>query len=213
MLGLAGILVAVAGAFTAWRLTVHNEGVVEPGALYRSAQLKSAALEKEIKARHIRTVINLRGENDRLSWYRQEVEICRRLGVLHLDVALSARSLPDPKNLLRLLEFYQTAPRPILLHCRSGSDRTGLAVALFEIDQQHLPWQQAKTGLSWHYGHFALYPYFEMDEFVELYGQSGASSLTEWAQKDYPAVYAREMQESRRHEMLEPLEFLLTGRP
>lgn len=213
-----GVALALFGAvlfcvgFALWRVSVHNEDVVEPGKLYRSAQLTAPQLQDEISRNGIRTVLNLRGENKSSPWYQDEVAACQSLGVQHIDVHLSAKHLPPPAEVNKLLDALQTAPRPILVHCLSGSDRTGLASCIFLIDQEHVPWKQAQDALSLRFGHFALYPYFEMDEFIQLYGQSSNPSLNNWARHDYPAIYAHEMSNSNEHEVFEPLELLFRGR-
>jgi protein tyrosine phosphatase (PTP) superfamily phosphohydrolase (DUF442 family) len=200
------------GGFAIWRLSVHNEGVVEPGKLYRSAQLSIPELRDDIAKNGIRTVINLRGENKASLWYQQEVAACHDLGVQHIDVHLSGKHLPPPVEVDKLLDALQTAPRPILVHCLDGADRTGLAACIFLIDQEHVPWQQAEDALSWKFGHFALHPYFRMNEFVQLYGQSSDPSIDDWARRVYPSIYAKEMHESHWDEMMEPLELLVRGR-
>jgi len=206
------VVVLFCGGFALWRVSVHNEDVVEPGKLYRSGQLTVPQLREDIAQNGIRTVINLRGENKSSPWYQDEVAACQSLGVQHIDVHLSAKHLPPPVEVNKLLDALQTAPRPILVHCLSGSDRTGLAASIFLIDQEHVPWKQAEDALSWRFGHFALYPYFEMDEFIQLYGQSANPSLNSWARHDYPAIYAHEMGDSKEHEILEPLELFFRGR-
>ena len=212
ILALLAVFVLAAGGFAAWRILTHNEGTVVPGTLYRSAQLDAANLTREIARHHIRTVINLRGLNDGSAWYRRELAVCRQLGVHHVDIRWSAQHLPPPDEMRKLLQAYREVPRPILLHCRSGSDRTGLAACTFLIDQDHVPWKEATGALSWRYGHFPLYPYFAMDEFVQLYGQSASPSLLQWTEKDYPALYERDSHESKRDEMMAPFELLVHGR-
>jgi protein tyrosine phosphatase (PTP) superfamily phosphohydrolase (DUF442 family) len=207
----AALFLAI-GTFVAWRVLTHNEGTVLPGTLYRSAQLDAKSLEQEIKVHHIHTVINLRGSNPDAPWYKAETAVCRKLGVNHVDVRLSAGHLPPPEEIATLLRAYRAVPRPILLHCRSGADRTGMAACAFLIDQNHVPWKDAERALSWKYGHFAIYPYFEMDEFIQLYGQSANPSLLQWTEKSYPSVYATESHESKWDEMLEPFELLVRGR-
>jgi protein tyrosine phosphatase (PTP) superfamily phosphohydrolase (DUF442 family) len=210
--GCVGLLLAAAALFIAWRVATHNEGVVEPGRLYRSAQLDAPALREMIVSHGIRTVINLRGENARVGWYEDEVAVCRDLHVNHVDVCWSAKRLPPPAEVEKLLLAYRETPGPFLLHCRSGSDRTGLAAAIFLIDQDHVPWQAACRTLDWRYGHFATYPYFEMDEFVQRFGQSSGKTLADWVAQDYPTVYARESREPAWHEVMEPVELAVRGR-
>jgi protein tyrosine phosphatase (PTP) superfamily phosphohydrolase (DUF442 family) len=211
-LGGAGAVLTGLAILLAWRVATHNEGVVEPGRLYRSAQLDAPALREMIAAHGIQTVINLRGQNARTVWYEDEVAVCRDLRVNHVDVSWSAKHLPPPAEVARLLRAYRDLPGPFLLHCRSGSDRTGLASAIFLIDQDHVPWRSACRTLDWRYGHFATYPYFEMDEFVQLYGQSSGKPLPQWVAEDYPAIYARETREPTWNEVMEPVELAVRGR-
>ena len=72
----------------------------------------------------------------------------------HIDIHMGARREPDAATLQRLIDVIRTAQRPLLIHCNSGSDRTGLAAALFAmvIDAQ-LP-EIASGQLSFRYGHF-----------------------------------------------------------
>ena len=205
-------LAAGTAIFLVWSLGRTNEDVVVENTLYRSAQLSVADLERDIAANHIKTVLNLRGENEQAAWYQQEVGLCRRLGVKHLDVSFSARSLPKPAEVALLLHDYQNAARPILLHCRAGSDRTGLAAAVYLIDCEHVPWKLAEKTLSWRHGHLAVYPYFEMDEFIQLYGESNDKSFSNWAINSYPAVYVAESKETTWDEFCEPIAYLFTGR-
>jgi protein tyrosine phosphatase (PTP) superfamily phosphohydrolase (DUF442 family) len=198
--------------FALWRISIHNEDVVEPGKLYRSAQLSIPELREDITQNGILTVINLRGKNTGSLWYRQEVATCRELDVRHIDVHLSGKHLPPPLEIDKLLDALQTAPRPILVHCLNGSDRTGLASCIFLIDQEHVPWKQAEDALSVRFGHIALHPYFRMDEFIQLYGQSGNPSINAWTRNVYPSVYAKEIRESKWDEMMEPAELFFRGR-
>jgi protein tyrosine/serine phosphatase len=198
--------------FAFWRISVHNEDVVEPGQLYRSAQLTAPELQDEITRNGIRTVLNLRGENKASLWYQKELSLCDEDGVRHIDVHMSGKHLPTPVEVDKLLDALQTAPRPILVHCLNGSDRTGLASCIFLIDQEHVPWKQAEDALSLRFGHFAIHPYFRMDEFIQLYGQSTDPSINDWIRKIYPSVYVQESHETKWDEMTEPLELLVHGR-
>jgi protein tyrosine phosphatase (PTP) superfamily phosphohydrolase (DUF442 family) len=208
---LLGCVLLGALSLVAWRLLTHNEGVVLKDQLYRSAQLDTPELQKVVEKEGIKTVINLRGANSNAAWYKDEVVLCQKLGVNHVDVRWSAAHLPPPGEVEKLLEAYRDSPRPILIHCRSGSDRTGLAGAIFLIDQDHLSAKSASEALSWSYGHFGVYPYFEMDEFVQLYSQSSGKSLAEWVKQDYPSIYSEECKETKLDEVFEPLELAFRG--
>lgn len=131
-----------------------NFHVVEPGALYRSAQMDGTELTKTIQSYGIRTVLNLRGENTGKDWYDAEIAAATAAGVEHVDIPMSAREEPDETKLQRLMTILRTAPQPILVHCQSGSDRTGLASALYELDVMVKPKAEAEEQLSFFYGHF-----------------------------------------------------------
>ncbi|MDG2285095.1 MAG: hypothetical protein P8N43_06165 [Alphaproteobacteria bacterium] len=79
----------------------------------------------------ISTVINLRGENPNSSWYLPERRACEALGITYLDRPLHSRRLPKQQMLIELFEAYETAPRPLLIKCSGGADRTALAAALY----------------------------------------------------------------------------------
>ena len=56
-----------------------------------------------------------------------------RAGIAHLDAMLDSRKLPTRAMLVRLIECFDTAPRPFLLKCSGGQDRTSFAAALYLI--------------------------------------------------------------------------------
>ena len=143
------------------RLTrmLHNFHAVEPGVLYRSSQLSASMLTSTIKKYGIKTIINLRGCNEHKAWWEAEQTIAQRHNVTFINIPMSAQRLPKKHHLLTLLEAYNTAPRPILIHCYSGSDRTGEAAALWVLEQQKKEKKFALKQLSLRYGHIPrIYP-------------------------------------------------------
>ncbi len=110
-----------------------NARTVHKGNLYRSAQLSKKQFKKYIKKWDIKTIINLRGESTS-DWYEDEIAISNEMGVEHHDIKMSAKRLPHRKDILKLIELYENAPRPILIHCHGGADRTGEASAMYKID-------------------------------------------------------------------------------
>jgi hypothetical protein len=205
------VSVLLGGIGTAlWRCASHNEGVVVPGEVYRAAQLNEDDLRSEIRMLHLKSVLNLRGENPQEKWYIRERAICREMGVVHADVRLSARHLPSADELTQLIGYYHSLPQPLLIHCNAGSDRTGFAGAIYLIECKGVPPVEATRALTWEFGHFAVYPYFEMNEFFELFENENPRHLAfrEWVARDYPEVYAYEETETKWDEMLEPFESL-----
>jgi protein tyrosine/serine phosphatase len=133
---------------------VGNVHVIEDDTLYRSAQLNAEKLAGMIAAYGIKSVINLRGENRGLWWYDNEMEVTAMYGVLHFDIRMTALRGTDDATVTQLMETMRTAPRPMLIHCESGSDRTGLASALYERFVKERPAEVAGRQISFRYGHF-----------------------------------------------------------
>lgn len=102
-----------------------------PGELYRSAQLRPGELAHYTQEYHIRSVLNLRGDNTNAPWYDTEVAEAKALGVKHLDFRMSAGRELTKDQAIELMAMMRDAPKPLLIHCRSGADRTGLAAALY----------------------------------------------------------------------------------
>ena len=127
-------VLAAVGASRLWYLAEQgNFHTISTGKAYRSAQLDRDELERYIAKYDIRSVINLRGGNTDESWYEEEINTCRKMGVSHFDLGLSAQKAPSSKKIAALLVLFATAPRPVLIHCKGGADRAGLAAALWQM--------------------------------------------------------------------------------
>lgn len=149
-------LSALFGAYLGILILSGNFHEVLPGQLYRSAQLSGERLGQEIDRYGIKTVINLRGENVGKGWYDDEVAATAAHGATHVDFGMSASKDLTPEKTQRLLALLKTAEQPILVHCMSGADRTGLASVIFlqqvaGVDEEEAEWQ-----LSPLYGHINL---------------------------------------------------------
>jgi protein tyrosine phosphatase (PTP) superfamily phosphohydrolase (DUF442 family) len=125
--------------------------VVE-GKVYRSAQPSPEQLAEYVDTYGIRTIINLRGESSG-EFYRAQHETARRLGVPCHDVRLTATSLPSVPELRKLIELLETAPKPLLVHCRDGADRTGVASVMAEMAVGGSSFREARDQLSVRYLH------------------------------------------------------------
>lgn len=161
-LGAAGLYAGV----TAARGNLHT--VIE-GELYRSATLSSPQLAAALTAFKVRTIVNLRGAAPNQAWYQEEARLAVEHGAELVDLRWSARSELTDAQVAEFMARIAEAPRPILIHCRSGADRTGLAAALFLAAIKHVDEETAESQLSLWFGHIAIpfMPFYAMDETFE----------------------------------------------
>lgn len=125
------------------------------GEAYRSGQPTAEELESVVERYGIKTVINLRGSNPSETWWIQERDTCVRRNIALVDIAMSSQALPSREDLLALYDTFLSAPRPVLIHCKAGSDRTGAAAAIWRMAIAGEPREQAKAELSFYYLHIA----------------------------------------------------------
>ncbi|MBO0904287.1 fused DSP-PTPase phosphatase/NAD kinase-like protein [Jiella sonneratiae] len=148
------LLCALPAAYAGCLQIVGNVHTVEPDLVYRSAQLGPAALQKLIDAHHIRSILNLRGTHRDAAWYRDETLVAAGSGVEEIAIGISADEEPSPETLARIEAAVRDAPKPLLIHCKSGADRSGLASAIYEYAVAGRPAAVADGQLSFFYGHF-----------------------------------------------------------
>jgi protein tyrosine phosphatase (PTP) superfamily phosphohydrolase (DUF442 family) len=129
---------------------------VVPGKCYRSAQPTAQFLETAHNAYGIRSIVNLRDENEDAPWYQQEKHAAERLGVTLLNAGLSSKEQPPDVDFHTFVQAMKDAPEPILIHCANGNDRTGLAAAVYLMMRTKTPMPEARGHLSLRYGHFAV---------------------------------------------------------
>lgn len=112
----------------------YNFHWIEPGKAARASQAYAGFLKPFLKSRGLRAVINLRGSNPSFRWWRYETSVCARAGIVHRDVKLNSRQLPTQEMLSDLLRAFEAVPKPFLLKCSGGQDRTSFAAALYLLD-------------------------------------------------------------------------------
>lgn len=164
----SGLVVLSAGYLFYARMSV-NFHPITPGEAYRSAQLSGADLETYIQKYHIKSILNLRGPSDGLSWYQEEIRASSKHNIVHYDVGLSAESEPSPHNVEKILEIFKTAPRPILIHCKAGADRSGLVGAMWKVVVDKQSKSEAEKQLSIKFGHLSFGKTGAMDRFFRTW--------------------------------------------
>lgn len=135
---------------------LYNFHWIEPGKAARSSQAYAGFLAAFLKGRGIRALINLRGPNPHWRWWRNEKKTTARISVEHRDVMLSSKRLPTRKMLLALLDAFDEIPRPFLLKCSGGQDRTSFAAALYIVHAEGWGAFDAAQG------QFARWPYLHL---------------------------------------------------
>lgn len=123
--------------------------------LYRGGQPTKRGIEK-LAQLGIKTVINLRDNDQRAD---EELKVVTGLGLSYFNIPLPRIGGPSSEQMLQLLELINDpANQPVFVHCRRGSDRTGVAIAIYRIS--HDGWtndraiKEAKDfGMGfWHLG-------------------------------------------------------------
>jgi protein tyrosine phosphatase (PTP) superfamily phosphohydrolase (DUF442 family) len=134
--------------FVAWDQANYNFGTVQPGRIYRSAQMPPRALAETIGRHGIKTVLNLRGSNPSGSWYQHEVATTNGTGATQVDVAMSSCLWMSRAQLRALIQTMDSAEYPLLVHCWWGAERTGLVSAFAELLRPGAHLADARAQLS-----------------------------------------------------------------
>jgi protein tyrosine phosphatase (PTP) superfamily phosphohydrolase (DUF442 family) len=164
------ILLAVPLGYEALRVFAgSNRHTVLPGRVYRCAQPDGSDLRELVRDKHIKTVINLRGVSPGYDWYQVEARTLHELNVSQEDVTLSANRLPPPAELRRLIDVLDHTDYPVLLHCKQGADRTGLASAVVLLLYTDATLADARWQISPVYGHFRFGRTAAIDAFFDRY--------------------------------------------
>jgi protein tyrosine/serine phosphatase len=167
---------------------LYNFHWVIPGEAARAMQPWAGGVKTFLRRRGIAAIINLRGRNDDLSWWKKETAIAKSMGVAHLDAMLDSRKLPTGSMLERLIESFDTAPRPFLLKCSGGQDRTSFAAALYLIHRNG--WNAMEAAQA----QFARFPYLHFPKtqqrWLKLFltfarADSAGAPLAQWIRGSY----------------------------
>jgi protein tyrosine/serine phosphatase len=170
------LLLAPVGGYSGILAYTGNLHAVSDGVLYRSAQLSKQQFADAIHEYQLKSILNLRGAHPGESWYDDEIAASQQAGIEHYDYPMSAKRRLARDQIEPILEIVRNAPKPLLIHCRSGADRSGLVAALFRLAVEHASPEEADRQLSLRYGHF---PY--------LTSKTGAMDESFWAFVERPA--------------------------
>lgn len=136
-----------------------NLHVVEPGVLIRSAQPSPIGFA-ELRDRYgVKTVINLNTHST-----NEELVVVTALGLDYLPLPIDTYGLQRDKLIIVLAAIRQAQAEgrvPVLVHCRTGQDRTGAAVATYRVLEQDWSGDKAKAEMERyrHWTHELVFPH------------------------------------------------------
>lgn len=136
--------------------------------VWRSAQPWPHQIRYYATAKGIKTIVNLRGERDCGS-FRLEKGACEKHGIRLVNFKMRSGMPPDSALLHGFKDYFNALERPILIHCKSGADRAGIAAALYLLLNEDRPVEDALDQLNIRFGHFKHAKTGVLDHFLETY--------------------------------------------
>jgi protein tyrosine/serine phosphatase len=167
------------------RLIYANRHMVTPR-VWRSAQPTPGDLRRE-KARGLRTVICVRSGLSCGLW-PLEREACEALGLDLHRVNIRGREAPRKGDLLALLDLFSAIEYPVLIHCKSGADRTGFIAAVYLMAIEGRGPEEASAQLSLRYGHLRRSRAGILGAVIDAYRRDGAArgvTFRQWVETGY----------------------------
>lgn len=164
-----------------------NRHEIAPG-VWRSNQ-PSPEQVADLAAMGIRTILNFRGRNQWGS-YLLEAEACAAHGITLANGRLYSNRAPTREEILAALALMEAAERPMLMHCKSGADRAGLASALYLLAHGHDP-AEAAAQFSWKHAHFRISRTGILDAFVATYARAHRDTgigFRDWVETAYDSA-------------------------
>lgn len=163
------VICIIAAAYIIYMDEFSNFHTVKENELYRSASMDMDELEYFLPKYNIKSIINLRGRPKNDFHFSDEMEIIKRLGIEYFELNFASTKAPNETDIEGLLAAFRNATPPILIHCEAGSDRTGLACAIWKLCIEKDTRENALKQLSVFYGHIAFGETSVLDDFFKDY--------------------------------------------
>ncbi|MEM6729023.1 MAG: tyrosine-protein phosphatase, partial [Pseudomonadota bacterium] len=184
------------GYLRIWWKNLHEIG---PG-VWRSNQPGPSRV-RAYAAMGIKTILILRGRGNG-TYLQLELKAARDTGMQVAFAGLSARSAAPAQRFLELLDAFETLERPLLMHCKSGADRAGIAAALYKLwSGESLA--EARKMLSARYFHLKSVDTGILDVMLDHYEEDTAETpldIRTWIATRYDrARLEAEFKAGRRH--------------
>jgi protein tyrosine/serine phosphatase len=140
-----------------------------------------------LKAQGLASVLSLRGDSDDAASVIEK-RAAAEVGVPLHFVRMRAHKLPQPEVLLDAIDKLRTLPRPLLVHCKSGADRTGLMITIYLHAMKGVPLAEARRALSWRYAHASWGRAGIVHEVLDAYARDRAETgigFEDWVASRY----------------------------
>lgn len=173
----------------------HNMHEISPG-VFRSNYPDPGRIAA-LAERGVRTVISLRGRGAN-PWSLLEAEACERYGIELHCVALKAKASPNRDALLELISLFRRVEKPLLIHCKSGADRAGLASAIYLMVIDGEPVSRARRMLAARYLHLPFLGTGILGCLLDEFSASGFRGFEAWVTEAYDAEALQAKFEARR---------------
>lgn len=163
----------------------HNHSALGEG-MYRENQPSPRRIARW-KEMGITTVINLRGQSPK-GFYLLEKEACAQHGLMLVNYRVYSRDVHSVEAIKGARDLFQGISYPAVMHCKSGSDRTGFMGTLYQYFHLNVPIAKARRQLSLRYLHIkqgktGLLDFF-FDEY-ERYNQTNPIEFMDWVELVY----------------------------
>ena len=172
--------------------TLYNFHWIREGEAARSSQAFFGGLRSLMRRHGLRAIVNLRGENSDLSWWRYERRVCEGIKAQHIDAMLDSRHLPTRAMLVTLLDALDAAPQPFLIKCSGGHDRTAFAAALLILREDG--WDAMRVAAKqFDHGHVPKRYQHWLKPFFQFAVEDAAGRpVSDWVRQTYdPAKLAQ----------------------
>ncbi len=143
----------------------------------------------QLKAMGAASVLTLRGDTSPPS--QIEAAACAELGLEFQALEMRAIILPRKEALLGLLDALREMPKPMVIHCKSGSDRTGLAATIYLHVFKGVPLAEARKQLAPRFIHNPWGRAAIVNKLLDAYGAAHDATgigFEDWVRSDYDQV-------------------------
>lgn len=170
------------GFLRVWFNNQHDIG----GGMFRANQPSPKRIEQLAKD-GIKTILNLRGESTK-GYYTLEKEACEKHGVTLVNLRMYSRDTPKKQKIHDLKALFESMEYPVMMHCKSGADRTGITGVLYRHFHMGVPIEEAVEQLKLKYLHVkagktGMLDFF-FDDYIE-FAKTNDMSFLDWIDEIY----------------------------